>query len=376
MYRSSSPARLRWRSSWRVRRRRPLPSRTSWFPGRPRRQQRLLGRARNRRPQAGPPQRRQRRRCSPATRVRGRGDARRNRGQVRQPRRHLGAFRGAAQAAPGGRPTRLPATTSPARRATGDDPVPRRGRLHDCGPAPRAGAYGCCTPAAGCRGTCALAPTPAERSQIALTLLAATQRSPGRRLSFEALGLEEIGAQRGEADLDPGPAGPRGPLRARRAGSRSGARRCCSSKKGILLSEAKIHPTQITVGLPPPFSGTADFREVPGSAPTWVGDFTVSFPGARRVPLTGPGFQVGFCRTVSKRAFERCARPFEEALTTAPRQQTGPGSGAAQLSGSQSQAFGTSGLLVEVAAELSSSAGSTLYMCSGSGKWRRRTSSP
>ncbi len=56
--------------------------------------------------------------------------------------------------------------------------------------------------------------------------------------------------------------------------------------------------TRAGVSPPAPFSGSGDFRAAADGTKTWTGPLVVSFPGAPRVPLTGPQFkvdlQVGF----------------------------------------------------------------------------------
>lgn len=95
----------------------------------------------------------------------------------------------------------------------------------------------------------------------------------------------------------------------------------------VLLSPLGVEPVTASVALPPPFFGSASLEQGPGAAPVWSGDLTVNLPGARRLPLTGPGFQGVSCRTANVSAFEECEQPIEEAQASG------------QLSGSQSQTF-------------------------------------
>ncbi len=44
-----------------------------------------------------------------------------------------------------------------------------------------------------------------------------------------------------------------------------------------------------------PFSGTGAYSQAPGLTASWSGDLSVSLPGARDVPLTGPGFSAVAC---------------------------------------------------------------------------------
>jgi hypothetical protein len=112
------------------------------------------------------------------------------------------------------------------------------------------------------------------------------------------------------------------------------------------------------VKLPKPFLGSATYSDNRDSAPTWSGDLRLPLPGAGVVPLTGRSFKVKFCRVLSDAALERCLE-------------------AAQGSGSHSQPLALARLSsLRYLRNSSSSAGSTLYTWSGSGKRRLRTSAP
>lgn len=50
------------------------------------------------------------------------------------------------------------------------------------------------------------------------------------------------------------------------------------------LTHAKISP-------PAPFHGTGRYSAAPDGTTTWLGDLSVNFPGAPRLPLTGPEFE-------------------------------------------------------------------------------------
>jgi hypothetical protein len=56
------------------------------------------------------------------------------------------------------------------------------------------------------------------------------------------------------------------------------------------LSQAGVTP-------PAPFSGSATFLRGPGGASSWTGTLAASFPGAPRVPLTGPDFSPELVRS-------------------------------------------------------------------------------
>ncbi len=114
-------------------------------------------------------------------------------------------------------------------------------------------------------------------------------------------------------------------------------------------------PRTTTLTPPQPFLGSATLSQAPGSAPTWEGDLGVRLLGAGLVPLAGPGFSARLCQGRSLDAFDACF----------------------QGSGSHSQPLALARLSsLRYLRNSSSSAGSTLYTWSGSGKWRLRTSAP
>jgi hypothetical protein len=123
----------------------------------------------------------------------------------------------------------------------------------------------------------------------------------------------------------------------------------------LKLSRRSAQPRTAIVTPPKPFLGSATFSQTAGSAPTWSGDLGIHLPGAGLVPLAGPEFRARLCRGLSFDAVERCAYG----------------------SGSHSQPFAEARLSsLRYLRNSSSSAGSTLYTWSGSGKWRLRTSAP
>lgn len=58
-----------------------------------------------------------------------------------------------------------------------------------------------------------------------------------------------------------------------------------------------------TLAPPPPFAGTATFQRNPDSSIGWSGDLRVSLPGARNIPLTGPGFTAALAKPKGQREF-------------------------------------------------------------------------
>lgn len=123
----------------------------------------------------------------------------------------------------------------------------------------------------------------------------------------------------------------------------------------LTVSKPGTTPETTLVKPPKPFRGSATYAASPDSPPTWTGDLRVPLPGAGPVPLTGPGFNAKFCRGTSEPAVERCLHG----------------------SGSHSQPLALAKLSsLRYLRNSSSSAGSTLYTWSGSGKWRLRTSAP
>ena len=123
----------------------------------------------------------------------------------------------------------------------------------------------------------------------------------------------------------------------------------------LALSKRGATPETALVKIPKPFLGSATYSDSQDSAPTWSGDLRLPLPGAGVVPLTGPSFRVKFCRSRSDAELNRCL----------------------QGSGSHSQPLALAKLSsLRYLWNSSSSAGSTLYTWSGSGKWRLRTSAP
>jgi hypothetical protein len=115
-------------------------------------------------------------------------------------------------------------------------------------------------------------------------------------------------------------------------------------------------PETVWIKPPEPFAGSALYSHVPGPSPDWTGNLSVDLPGAE-VPLVGPAFEAEFCRGPSFAKMGRCLE--------------------AQGSGSHSQPLALARLSsLRYLWNSSSSAGSTLYTWSGSGKRRLRTSLP
>lgn len=147
---------------------------------------------------------------------------------------------------------------------------------------------------------------------VKLTSLSAVERSGGRRVAFEAVGL---------------PLGPLGDLffinatvHERRDGMRiaRGAFEI-GDDSSVLLSPPGRRPVRATVTLPRPFLGSAEYRDAPGRPAEWFGSLAVRLPGAGRVALTGPGFQPALCRVdVAELQSSRCLRRAGVALPRAP----------------------------------------------------------
>ncbi|HEV7483061.1 MAG TPA: hypothetical protein VGO13_08170 [Solirubrobacterales bacterium] len=79
---------------------------------------------------------------------------------------------------------------------------------------------------------------------------------------------------------------------------------------------------------PPPFVGSASFRDPADGPPSWTGPLSISLPGAPAVQLAGPNLAARLCRNHS--LLRECKVPLP------PRRD---GRARAQGSGSQSQAF-------------------------------------
>jgi hypothetical protein len=65
-------------------------------------------------------------------------------------------------------------------------------------------------------------------------------------------------------------------------------------------------PLAGSVSPPLPFRGTASYSRASASPTVWSGDLSVSFPGARNVPLVGPGFSALACSATAFRAVDSC----------------------------------------------------------------------
>jgi hypothetical protein len=129
----------------------------------------------------------------------------------------------------------------------------------------------------------------------------------------------------------------------------------------LVASPRAARPVTVDVTPPQPFAGTGSYLEEQRQPPSWTGTLGVRLPGSGLVPLAGPEFEAGLCRAISEREFERCDEQ-EQSF---------------QGSGSHSQPLALARLSsLRYRWNSSSSAGSTLYTWSGSGKWRLRTSLP
>jgi len=101
----------------------------------------------------------------------------------------------------------------------------------------------------------------------------------------------------------------------------------------LRASETGTYPVVATVKLPKPFTGSATYRKDRGLPPSWTGTLSVSLPGAGSVPLTGESFEPDLCRATTLDALKAC---IGHLATNSARALV---LGAAQGSGSQSQAF-------------------------------------
>ena len=189
----------------------------------------------------------------------------------------------------------------------------------------------------------------AQDEKLAIKALAAESLSGGRTTRFETLTL---GLQaRPTVNFSLVFAG-----RTEKIGRVAISREALEFTEDVLkLSQPGAQPRTALATPPKPFLGSATFSQTADAAPTWSGDLGVHLPGAGLVPLAGPEFRARLCRGLSFDAVERCL----------------------QGSGSHSQPLAEARLSsLRYLRNSSSSAGSTLYTWSGSGKWRLRTSAP
>jgi hypothetical protein len=100
----------------------------------------------------------------------------------------------------------------------------------------------------------------------------------------------------------------------------------------IATGARALHPKErsrpILLDPPPPFKGSARFRDPAGGPPTWTGSLSISLPGAADVALAGPDFAARLCPNL------RLLRPCK-----VPLPPHNGGRVQAQGSGSHSQAF-------------------------------------
>lgn len=64
----------------------------------------------------------------------------------------------------------------------------------------------------------------------------------------------------------------------------------------LALGDTRPFPLSAFIAPPAPFSGSAEYRRVPGGDNVWTGSLAVSLPGLGRVALTGPRFSALICR--------------------------------------------------------------------------------
>ncbi len=179
---------------------------------------------------------------------------------------------------------------------------------------------------------------------LRLSLLYAADRSPQRRVSFEAVGFDFGDELKGLGTFVFAAAS----LVERRDGMLITRKAIEIGDDGsVLLSPRGKVPVTATIALPRPFQGTAKYRKEPGTASSWSGSLAVRPPGAGLVPLTGPGFAAAVCRPslneiLGNRCLRRAGVPLPQpakAATPIAARLNGLEWALAQGSGSQSQAF-------------------------------------
>lgn len=127
------------------------------------------------------------------------------------------------------------------------------------------------------------------------TILAARAKGNGRTISFEASRLT-FGQATPETSFSASLRERVGEMKIERtAGVRSKAKAFSLEGK----SRGSVHP-------PPPFRGSARFRDPAGGPATWTGSLSVSFPGAPNVTLAGEPFAAKLCPRIS--LLNRCLR--------------------------------------------------------------------
>jgi len=67
-------------------------------------------------------------------------------------------------------------------------------------------------------------------------------------------------------------------------------------RNSLVMSKRGKEPETVKVKLPKPFAGRSLYSRSQRSSPSWIGDLKVDLPGAKSVPLTGPGISTVLCR--------------------------------------------------------------------------------
>ncbi|HEX5929487.1 MAG TPA: hypothetical protein VFY48_08840 [Solirubrobacterales bacterium] len=187
---------------------------------------------------------------------------------------------------------------------------------------------------------------PSALADFELSIFYAADASGDRRVSFEAIGLD-LGLP-GES-----PGGfflANGKLLERREGMAVTRTALSLLDEGsVIASRPGKSPVTATVTVPPPFSGTADYRKERGAPASWSGSLAFRSLGAGVVPLTGPGFSAALCRVrlaelLSSPCLRRAGAPIPRPAKPAPPVGSQPTAlelalARAQGSGSQSQVF-------------------------------------
>lgn len=171
----------------------------------------------------------------------------------------------------------------------------------------------------------------------AVTLVGASSRAKGRNIDFYAFGSEPATDENRSIP-------PNAFFLANSSEFREGmaiirtALLAEDRAEAMTSSEPGIKPVTATLAPTKPFTGTASYAEVPGSAPSWTGSLRVFLPGLDEVPLTGPDFKSALCRTRETEFPLDCLLKVAEELGEDDT-RIGTASGRPQGSGSQSQAF-------------------------------------
>jgi hypothetical protein len=76
--------------------------------------------------------------------------------------------------------------------------------------------------------------------------------------------------------------------------------------RSVAMTRSGIDPETVTVRPPAPFSGRALYTRRLGTFESWAGDLSLDLPTGERIPLTGTGLRVDFCRGLASRKVSPC----------------------------------------------------------------------